>query len=88
LGVRGAKWLSACLLLLCPAIWFFYLVQSNLIGGNWEYWSLAALILWAGISALVVSFASPKRHEYYFSFLVDGLLLVLWLFIWLASLLA
>ncbi len=89
LGVRGAKWLSACLLLLCPAIWFFYLVKSSLIREYPEHFAmLIGLSLWALIAVVVVSFASPKRHEYYFSFWVDGLLILLWLFTWLASLLA
>jgi hypothetical protein len=84
LGVRGAKWLSVCLLLLASAIWFYGLIQNNIVGSDKAFFSLIALILWASISGIVVSFASPKRHEYYFSLLVDGLLLVLWFFVWIA----
>jgi hypothetical protein len=35
-------------------------------------------------TAIVIGMATPKRHEYYYSLLTDGLLLVLWFAVWLA----
>ncbi|MGL5890381.1 MAG: hypothetical protein ACRC3B_10875, partial [Bacteroidia bacterium] len=35
-------------------------------------------------TAIVIGLATPKRHEYYYSLLTDGLLLLLWFAVWLA----
>lgn len=33
---------------------------------------------WSAITCVVIAYSHPERHEYYYSFLVDGLMIVLW----------
>jgi hypothetical protein len=40
---------------------------------------------WCVITSYVIAKSSPERHEYFFSLLIDGLILLLWGMIWLAE---
>lgn len=35
-------------------------------------------LIWSVITCGVIAFSHPTRHEYYYSFLIDGLMIVLW----------
>lgn len=34
--------------------------------------------IWAAITCVVIALSTPRRHEYYFSLLIDGLMILLW----------
>jgi 4-hydroxybenzoate polyprenyltransferase len=44
-----------------------------------------ALILFCIPTAIIIAFSTPKRHDYYFSLLIDGLLILLWIVIIIAD---
>ena len=40
--------------------------------------------VWTILTCVVIAYSKPERHEYYYSFLIDGLMIVLWLMLrWL-----
>lgn len=40
--------------------------------------------VWTAVTCVVIAMSKPERHEYYYSFLIDGLLVVLWaMMVWL-----
>lgn len=74
LGIRRARWLAIAALVPVVALCVYGAVQP--------FAPIAALVTVAAFcvpTAVVIGLATPRRPEYYFSLLTDGLLLLLWL---------
>jgi hypothetical protein len=79
LGIRRARIIAILLLLLVVGVCITAMVLLQHL--NMEFLMIALVCV---PTAIVIGFATPKRHEYYYSLLTDGLLLVLWFAVWLA----
>lgn len=79
LGIRRARIVAMLVLIpvvgICTAGFFFLHYLKA------EFLMIALVCL---PTAIVIGLATPRRHEYYYSLLTDGLLLVLWFAVWLA----
>lgn len=74
MGINNAKWLAIGCMMLFSVIGYmqFYPQRAGIF---------YALIITALTSAALIWYASPKRHEYYFTALLDGTLLLQFLLI-------
>ena len=79
LGIRRARIIA--MLLLVPVVGISIAGMVILQHRRMEFLMIAIVCL---PTAIVIGMATPKRHEYYYSLLTDGLLLVLWFAVWLA----
>ena len=73
-GVKGSIIISLCAMT-------FFLAGTIFLNRNFGIATtsqLTGIISWCALAAIVVARSNPARKEYYFSFVVDGLLLVLW----------
>lgn len=80
LGIRRAR--IVAMLLLVPIVGISMAGMINLQHLRMEFLMIALVCV---PTAIIIGMATPKRHEYYYSLLTDGLLLVLWFAVWLAS---
>jgi hypothetical protein len=81
IGVKGSILVAVAGLMTSDALVWFAWWRLHL--GNWP--QAVAYSAWSGIASGFVMKSSPDRSEYYFSFWVDGLLLLLCAMIWLAA---
>jgi hypothetical protein len=73
-GVKGSIVISICSMSLF-ALGIIFLHLNYSVGTISQ---LIGMFFWCILSSIVVANSNPSRNEYYFSFVVDGLLLVLW----------
>jgi 4-hydroxybenzoate polyprenyltransferase len=57
---------------------------------HWQFstgttFQLITIFFWCVIAAIFIVKSNPSRNDYYFSFFIDGLLILLWVFIFLAD---
>lgn len=74
LGVKGAKIFALLALLVFPAM----LLLLPRYGVDILHYGIAALLLWTLTCALLILRSSPQRSEFYFSFVIDGMIVLLW----------
>jgi 4-hydroxybenzoate polyprenyltransferase len=68
LGVRKAKWLAyACT---------FVFMALSILHYNHENWMIAARMITGLATLLVIRYTDETRHEYYYTGLIDGLLII------------
>jgi hypothetical protein len=49
-----------------------------------EFRHVIIYAVWTAITCVIIAMSTPKRHEYYFSLVIDGLMVVLWVMLrWL-----
>jgi hypothetical protein len=80
-GIKKAIGISLCALVLFAA------------GSSFLFWNfstgtvyeLIGIFLWCVIAGIFIVKSNPSRKEYYFSFFIDGLLILLWVFVFVAS---
>jgi hypothetical protein len=80
LGIRRARILGMLLLIPVLMLCAYGVVQQH--DYRLEMFTVAAFCI---PTALVIGYATPNRHEYYFSLLTDGLLILLFLLVLIAA---
>lgn len=73
-GIKKSILISLALLLLFDA-GVFLLFQKYGVGSVYQF---AAVICWSIIAGIAIGMSNPDRKEYYFSFVLDSLLILLW----------
>jgi len=74
LGIRGAIALSVFVLALFPICAILIRQYYGIVTPT----GIVTIIAWSILSAIVIVGSTPKRHEFYYSFLIDGLIVLLW----------
>lgn len=59
---------------------FFYLLSEYCLF-YFSFVSMLAFSLWSALTIWILNDASSKKSEYYFSFVIDGMLILLWAFL-------
>ncbi|MCA6362984.1 MAG: hypothetical protein IM638_08090 [Bacteroidetes bacterium] len=73
LGIKRSLWVAVIVLLLIAAACVYFAFPQNQFS-----WGLLAFAAACIPAAFIVAKATPRRHEYYFSFLTDGSLMLVW----------
>ncbi|GAB4131204.1 MAG: hypothetical protein Fur0041_01330 [Bacteroidia bacterium] len=80
-GVRGAQWIAVLFLILASALmmlFYFRVSSETIIVYRFGYYA-AAFIIWALITSLLIFMSTPERHDYFYSFVMDGTIFLLWI---------
>lgn len=78
IGEKKAVRLSQ-IFILAAAVLFYFISKSLLLFFSFE--NMLAFSLWSALTIWILNDCSSKKQEYYFSFVIDGLLILLWLFL-------
>lgn len=75
IGEKPAVRLAMVLLLISAIV--FWRFESNIVHNNFPKGAWRGYVLWSTLSMAILSRCTSKRHEYYFSFGIDGLIILL-----------
>ncbi len=81
LGVKHSILLSLAVLSLSNVLVF----SCTISYGMGDIKAFAAFFLWSCVAGIFISKSTPQRKEYYFSFFIDGLMILLFVFLYLES---
>jgi len=75
IGEKSAVRLATLLLLISAIV--FWRFESNIVHNNFPNGAWRSYVLWSILAIGILSRCNSKRHEYYFSFGIDGLIILL-----------
>lgn len=79
LGIKRSLQIAVITLIICAAACVFFAFPANQYTNGLFAFAAACIP-----TAIIVAKATPRRHEYYFSLLTDGTLLLVWAFVFVA----